>query len=76
MITLNEDGTMATIVFPWPTNDTGGRVLTAMRSAAMDALAAAGHNTTTVPAYQDLRRTEAGFEFVFTCPIIRPEVTP
>lgn len=74
MITVDDSG-LATIIFPWPTNDTGGKVLTAMRSAAMDALAAAGYQTTTVPAYQDLRRTSAGYEFVFTCPIVQPEVT-
>jgi hypothetical protein len=75
MITLSDDGTTATVVFPWPTNDTGGKVIRAMQDAATTALTQAGHRTSRRPEFQDLRPTGGAWEFVFTAPVIPPEPT-
>lgn len=75
MITI-ADG-VATVLFPWPTNDTGGRVLRTMQNAAVEALTANGTPTTRRPEFADLRRAEgAGYVFVFTAPVSVPEPDP
>jgi len=75
MITLSDDGTTATVSFPWPTNDTGGKVLRAMSQAALSALTAAGYSVTTLPAFEALEPAEGGtYVFRFTAPITAPEV--
>lgn len=73
MITVS--GTTATVAFPWPTNDTSGRVMRAMASSAVEALTAAGHRFTGRPVFHDLRQTETGWEFLFTATLTQ-EVAP
>lgn len=67
MITMSEDGTTATVVFPWPSNDS--TAVRAMRAAAGEALSAAGHRVTRRPEFHDLRRAGDAWEFVFTAPV-------
>lgn len=69
---------IATVRFPWPTNDTGGKILREMSQAALSALQAAGYIVTTRPTFQALERSELGYEFVFTVPATVPteEVAP
>lgn len=69
MITISDDGITATVVFPWPTNDTGGKVIRMMQQAATEALTAAGCPTTRRPEFLDLRRAGTIWEFVFTAPV-------
>lgn len=75
MITVSEDGTTATVAFPWPTNDTSGRIMRAMASSAVEAFTAAGHRFTGRPVFADLRQTGTGWEFLFTVTLIQ-EVAP
>lgn len=67
----------ATVVLPWPTNDTGGATIRTMQNAVGAVLRDAGTPTATRPAYQDLRRGGAlGWEFVFTAPVQMPTPDP
>lgn len=77
MITIAGDE--AEIVFPWPTNDTAGNLLIMMTKNASNALAVTGRRVIGRPRFWDLRRTETGFEFVFTAklhPLTEPEEVP
>lgn len=66
----------ATVEFPWPTNDTGQKVLRVMQAAAVEALTAAGTPTTARPVFADLRPAEGfGFTFLFTAPVSVPDLT-
>ncbi len=73
MITY-QDG-VAAVAFPWPTNDTGGRILKEMSQAALSALTAAGYTVTTRPAFHAVERAAegTGYVFTFTAPAIAPE---
>lgn len=67
----------ATVILPWPTNDTAARTVRTMQNAVVQALRDAGTPTAARPAFQDLRRGGAlGHEFVFTAPVQMPEPNP
>ncbi len=72
MITVSDDGTTATVVFPWPTNDTGGKTLRVMGDAALSTLQQAGYSITARPTFQDLRPAGGSWEFLFTVPATPP----
>ena len=65
----------ATVTLPWPVNDTAQGTIRAMQNAVVAALRDAGTPTASRPAYQDLRRAETGYLFVFTAPVQTPEPT-
>ena len=72
MIAITDD--TATITFPWPTNDTGQGILKMMTNQASSALAAegVGRRVRGGIRFDDIRRTETGFEFVFSAKL-RPQ---
>lgn len=73
MITI--DGDVARIVFPWPTNDTAGGVLTAMATQATSLVRGHGRRLVGGVGFHSIDRAGSGYEFVFTAKL-RPEEAP
>jgi hypothetical protein len=67
MITIDDKG-RAWLRLPWPTNDTGpnNSVLKAMASAVAKRLRNEGHAIVGGVRFDNIERTETGYEFVFS----------
>jgi hypothetical protein len=77
LITYDPATGVATISFAWPTNDTGGKTLRVMQSAAVSALQSAGYTSTSRPAFHALEPAQGGgYTFQFTAPATPPEPIP